>query len=240
MNKDVESLILMKLDDEDLERIGEIISKRVYEDDMFWKRRAMLNYPKVLEYKEQYAKTWKEYYSSLSEFTSHIYMNEPLNHYSKGRADFNILISIAEQKEIEIQELINAENDNWKNIISEKVCNPNIFSYLVYVLKDDEISKEYFINSIKYLINLSDKRIKMNFLLTELLYVWHNVEEMLEFVVIDSLITVENILSVLEDISSHKNINSCVMEKYLDFLEDRLLPQQYSKFLRNFIRWMKS
>lgn len=163
MNRDVKSLILMKLDDENLERLGETISKRVYQDDIFWKRRTIMYYAEVLEYREQDAKT----YNSLSEFTNRIYANDPLNHYPKGREYFYILISVAEIKQVEIQELMDAENDNWKNIISEKVCNPNIFSYLVYALKSDEITKEYFINPVKYLINLSDKTIRINFLLTE-------------------------------------------------------------------------
>ena len=59
MNRDVESLILMKLDDEDLERLGESISKRVYQDDMFWKRRTIMYYSEIENIKKSILKVGK-------------------------------------------------------------------------------------------------------------------------------------------------------------------------------------
>src|SRR5665647_3782900 len=102
-NKDINSIILMNLDDEDLERIcKDPAYKNVYGNDMFWRQRTINRFASTFEalseerneteisilekYSKLYSKSWKEYYLSLMNFMEHIYANEEnmVEHYIKG------------------------------------------------------------------------------------------------------------------------------------------------------------
>ncbi len=238
MNKDVESLILMKLDDEDLERIGKYISKRVYEDDMFWKRRTVINYPEIVEYKHKYSKSWKEYYNSIKTFVNNIYDDNVQNYID--RDDFIDLTRRFEKNFNKILTSVNERNEDWKIIIMKNDCNPNIFYQLFYKLKDDKTSEKYVSDALKYLINLKDKRIRLSSLLFEWIFIRSdNMREILELVLKDSRVNVETIEKVLTKIRKFRRINSKILNLYLDFVEKNLLPTDYNIFLRKLIGWMQ-
>ena len=237
MNKDVESLILMKLDDEDLERLGETISKRVYQDDMFWKRRTIMHYPEIVKYKEKYSKSWKEYYDSLKTFINYIYDDDIQDSF--GREDLIYLNKRFGKTSDEVLTSINRKNEDWKTIITRNDCNPNVFDHLFYTFRDDKTSEKYVINSLRYLINLKDKRIRISLLLFEFLFLRSDkMRELIELSLKDSRVNIGTIENVLARVN-FKKTNSKILDIYLDFIEKKLSAIENKIFLRKFIVQMQ-
>jgi hypothetical protein len=263
-NKDINSLILMKLDDEDLAKIcKDPAYKNVCGNDMFWRQRTIDRFGSAFEgndessidllekYSKLYAKNWREYYVSLVDFLQHIYEGEEnmLEFYAKNRHDLLILIDVAKANREEIQESIGDKTDEWKNWIREVVVNPNIFSLLFdaeeynAAFENKEELLQYSIEGFKYLLELDDKRIKPYLLLPIFLSIFpsdhEEITKIISLTLNDPRITVENIEDALSDINDNKSVNHNVMDQYLDFVSTKLSPQENTRFLRRIINYLR-
>lgn len=267
-NRDIDSLILMKLDDEDLKRIGsDPAYHNVLNNDMFWRQRTINRFASFFEnnlqsntYEEtavgllerfcqRYSKSWLEYYASLTVFIEHINQNNNLEYFTNSREDLVYFMNLAKVNEEKIKASIRLRTDEWKSIVSEVIVNPNIFPLLFDVKQFDFMfnnRKEYLQYSIEgfnYLLALDDSRIKPYRLLSILLYIFpekhEDIEQIISLTLNDPRITLEDIEDALSDIGDVRKINYNVMDQYMDFVGTKLSPEENIAFLRRTIEYIR-
>ena len=234
-NKDVDYEILYKLDDKELGRICQTDQyfRKLCANDTFWMNRTLRRFGRYLgsvETIKQYLKdykytSWRKYYIFLVDSIESIYrLFNKGSYYKSGRNDVNILKTIIENNNEDLEEAVIGETkinedevlDNfvtykWKEILKEDLVYPNFFNY--YYPLSNEQSEEFF----DYLLSL--EKVDPNVALKMLLHNEENETNLIMKILNDSRIQLSKVIKSV--IRYNKIINKENFDLYLKYIKDK-------------------
>ena len=139
-NKDVDKVILSKLDDQDLGRVcsSNKYLRKICRDELFWKNRTIKRFGSYLgdikhisRYKKRYSNSWRNYYISLINFLEEIYNGREYKDVEIDRKDFK-----------KINRSNNEISDKYLYIYWDYIQNLNSDEVFLNSLPEFDLSKE--------------------------------------------------------------------------------------------------
>ena len=236
--KDVDLEILSKMNDRELGRIcsTDKYFRNLCKNDDFWRNRTMKRFGKYFGdklyyyFQETQLPTWREYYISVVDFLEKIYNRQLIR--LGGRRDLQLLVRMIKQNHEILKEEIKKrfEKGVWKEILKLELVNPNVaFDYYDHPLQNGEIL-------IRYLLTLSDERIKPYVALKKYLDAELDLDQdedymildtkirkkLAEMILDDARVNIENVSQIVADILPRYHIEEFeLFDLYLKYIVEK-------------------